>query len=303
MKTVLLDGYSINPGDISWKPVESLVNLTCYERSSKAEVLKRVKNADGIFVSKCLIDKEVIDSAPNLKFIGVTATGYDNIDLIAAKEKGIAVYNVPSYSTDAVAQHTFALILEISNQVGSYNQDIHSGKWYNCKDFLFYNKPLMLLSGKSLGIIGYGSIGKRVANIAKAFGMEVNIFSKDKDKTIKSDILSLHCPATKENLGFINNDFISSMKDGAILINTARGSLLNSDDVADALNSGKLSAAGIDVLDSEPPHDNHPLIEAKNCYLTPHIAWSPMEMRLIVIDTCAKNISDFINSEKGNRII
>jgi glycerate dehydrogenase len=303
MKAVLLDGYSINPGDISWAPVENIVDLTCYARSTPNEVLKRVKYADAIFVSKCEINKEVMENAPNLKFIGVTATGYDNIDLLTAKEKGIAVYNVPSYSTDAVAQHTFALILEISNQVGSYNQDIHNGKWYECRDFLFYNSPLMLLSGKSLGIIGYGSIGKRVATIAKALGMKVNIFSKDKNKAMKSDILSLHCPATKENLGFVNSDFISNMKDGAIIINTARGTLLNSSDVADALNSGKLSAVGIDVLDDEPPNANHPLVEAKNCYLTPHIAWTPIEMRLIVIKTCANNISDFLNLNEGNRIV
>lgn len=303
MKAVMLDGYSINPGDISWKPVESIAEFTCYERSTPLEVLERVKDADAIFVSKCSIDKTVIENAPNLKFIGVTATGFDNIDLVTAKEKGIAVYNVPSYSTAAVAQHAFALILEISNQVSSYNYDIHNGKWYNCKDFLFYNNPIMLLYGKSLGIIGYGNIGKQVATIAKAFGMKVNIFSEDKDIAMKSDILSLHCPATKDNLGFVNSDFISKMKDGAIIINTARGTLMNSSDVADALNSGKLSAVGIDVLDDEPPNANHPLVEAKNCYLTPHIAWAPIEMRLIVINTCATNISDFINSNKGNRII
>ena len=303
MKLIVLDGYSINPGDISWKPIEDIGELMVYERSNKFEVIERTKNVDAIFVSKCEISREVIENADKLKFIGVTATGYDNVDLKAAKEKGIAVYHVPAYSTAAVAQHTFALILEIANQVGSYNSDVHDGKWYDCKDFLFYKEPLTLLNEKSLGIIGYGSIGKRVAAIAQAFGMKVNIYSKDKEKTLKSDIVSLHCPATDDNMGFVNREFISKMKDGSILINTARGSLINTKDVANALSTGKLSAVGLDVLDKEPPLYPNDLVENKNCYITPHIAWSPKEMRIKVISTCAKNLNDYLNGNKGNRII
>jgi glycerate dehydrogenase len=193
--------------------------------------------------------------------------------------------------------------MEITNQVGSYNLDIKNGKWYESKDFLFYNKPLTLLWGKSLGIIGYGNIGKRVAEIGKALGMEINIYSKDKAKTIASDILTLHCPATEKTIGLVDEDFISKMKDNAILINTARGSLINSIDVAKALEKGKLSAVGLDVLDNEPPQRLHPLAEAKNCYLTPHIAWSPVEMRQTVIDTCAKNLTEFIKGKGTNRIV
>ncbi|HKK95495.1 MAG TPA: D-2-hydroxyacid dehydrogenase [Anaerovoracaceae bacterium] len=303
MNVIILDGYSINPGDISWKPIKDIAKFKCYDRSTPKEVLERIKNVDGIFVSKCTIDKTAINSAKNLKFIGVTATGYDNVDIEYAKKNDIAVFNVPAYSTEAVAQHTFALIMEITNHVGSYSNDIKQGRWYSSQDFLFYKDPLTLLHGKSLGIIGYGNIGKRVSNIAKAFGMKINIYSSNKESAIKSDILTLHCPATKENIGFVNEKFISNMKDGAILINTARGSLLNNLDVSQALKNGKLSAVGLDVLDTEPPETNHPLVETNNCFITPHIAWSPKEMRLLVIDTCAKNLKYFLTGRDTNRIV
>lgn len=303
MKLAILDGYSINPGDLSWEPLETFGTLTPYERSSEDEIPGRIEGCDGFFVSKCKITREIIKNCPTLKFIGVTATGYDNIDLEAAKEFGVAVYNVPAYSTTAVAQHVFSLILELTNHVGIYNQSIQKGKWYESKDFTFIEEPLMLLEGKSLGIVGYGNIGKRVAKIGEALGMKINIYSKDRNATVKSDFLTLHCPLTEENRGFINREFISQMKDGAILINTARGGLVNEEDLAAALKSGKLAAAGIDVISAEPPKSPHPLIGLPNCILTPHIAWMPKETRQRVIDICTDNLNRFLNDEDRNRIV
>ena len=244
-----------------------------------------------------------MEAAPKLRFIGVTATGYDNVDLKAAEDLGIAVCHVPAYSTDAVAQHVFALILELTNRVGSYNTAVQEGEWYKSPDFTFIRQPLTLLSGKSLGIIGYGNIGKRVAEIGRAFGMEIRIYSRDRESCVSSDFLTLHCPLTEENRGFINREFISSMKDGAVLINTARGGLINEKDVASALKSGKLSAAALDVISAEPPCDPHALIGLENCILTPHIAWMPQETRQKVIDICTANLKSFLDGGRLNRIV
>ena len=233
----------------------------------------------------------------------MTATGYDNIDLDAAKARGIAVCNVPAYSTESVAQHTFALILEITNHVGHYTELVHEHQWENSLDFTFIDRPLTQLSGRSLGIIGYGSIGKRVARIAEAFGMTVHVYSKDPDAAVQSDILTLHCPATADNRGFINKDFISKMKDGAILINTARGALLNEDDVADALKRGKLAAVAVDVVNGEPPRKGHPFIGLENLYITPHIAWSTREARAVITKTSAANLKSFLAGGDLNRIV
>lgn len=303
MKIAILDGYSINPGDLSWDSLKPFAEITCYERTSEDELLDRMSQMDGIFVSKCKITNEIINKCPKLRFIGVTATGYDNIDLEAAKARNIAVFNTPAYSTEAVAQHTFAFILELFNHVGAYSSSVNSGDWQKSPDFCYTLRPLSLLNGKSLGIIGYGSIGKKVAEIGKAFGMKINIYSKDKEATIKSDIVSLHCPLTKENYGFINKEFISNMKDGAMIINTARGGLINSEDLASAIKSGKLSGAGIDVLEEEPPISSSPLIGLKNCLVTPHIAWMPIEARANVIKICTDNLESFIKNEKTNRIV
>ncbi len=303
MNITVLDGYSINPGDISWAPLEKFGKLTCYDRTEYEQIAGRIKNADAVFVSKCRIDKNIIDSCPSLRFIGVTATGYDNVDLQAARKRAIAVFNTPDYSTDAVAQHTFALILELFNHVGDYNHSVHSGHWYQSRDFCYIRKPLALLSGRSLGIVGYGNIGRKVAEIGKAFGMGINIYSRNPEKTIKSDILTLHCPLTPENAGFIDEKFISRMKDGAILINTARGGLVDEFALASALYSGKLAAAGIDVLAQEPPKKLHPLIETPNCILTPHIAWMPIEARQKVVEICTKNLENFLSGERKNRVV
>ena len=303
MKIVVLDGYSINPGDLSWSPLSALGTFHSFDRTAEEEILNHIDDSEVFFVSKCHITRSILEKCPNLKFIGVTATGYDNVDTKAAEEMGIAVCHVPAYSTDAVAQHTFALILELTNRSGSYNASVQRGKWYESKDFTFIEEPLTLLSGKSLGIIGYGNIGSWVARIGEAFGMKINIYSRDKDAAQKSDFVTLHCPLTPENKGFIDKEFIAGMKDGAVLINTARGALVNESDLAEALKSGKLAAAALDVLSTEPPKAGHPLIGLPNCILTPHIAWMPKETRQKVIDICAANLESFLNGGRLNRIV
>lgn len=303
MKFTILDAFSINPGDLSWKPLADLCDFLPYDRTDDEDIPARIAGCDGFFLSKCPITRQVMEGCPTLKFIGVTATGYDNVDIAAARDLGIAVCNVPAYSTEAVAQHAFALILELTNLVGSYNRDIQSGKWYETKDFTFIGEPLTLLTGKSLGIIGYGNIGRRVARIGEAFGMKINIYSRDRKAAMESDFVTLHCPLTPENKGFINAGFIKGMKDGAVLINTARGALVNEADLAAALRSGKLAAAAVDVLACEPPEKPHPLIGLPNCILTPHIAWMPKETRQKVIDICAANLSSWLSGGDLNRLV
>ncbi len=244
-----------------------------------------------------------MDACPNLKFIGVLATGYDNVDINGAKERGIAVANVAGYSTDAVAQHVFALLLEITNGVAIHNEAVHQGEWCDSPDFAMIKKTVNQLNGQSLGIIGYGNIGKRVAVIAKAFGMKVNVYSQDPDGTLASDIISLHCPATAENKGFVNAEFISKLKDGVIIINTARGALINESDLADALKSGKVAAAAVDVLDGEPPLRENPLLSAPNIIITPHMAWGTREARAKICADSATNLQSFLSGGTQNRLV
>lgn len=303
MKIVNLDAYTIHLNDLDWNELAQLGDLVTYDRIAPEDVIPAIEDAEAVFTSKVKFTKAVIDAAPKLKFIGVTATGYDNIDLAAAKARGIAVCNVPAYSTESVAQHTFALILELTNHVGRYTALVREHQWENAPDFTFIDRPLLQLSGRSLGIIGYGSIGRRVAQIAEAFGMTVHIYSKEPEAAVQSDILTLHCPATPDNKGFVNKDFISKMKDGAILINTARGALLNEDDVADALKSGKLAAAAVDVINGEPPRKGHPFIGLENLYITPHIAWSTKEARAVITKTSAANLKSFLTGGDLNRIV
>ncbi len=303
MKIVNLDAYTIHLNDLDWNELAQLGDLVTYDRIAPEDVIPAIEDAEAVFTSKVKFTKAVIDAAPKLKFIGVTATGYDNIDLAAAKARGIAVCNVPAYSTESVAQHTFALILELTNHVGRYTALVREHQWENAPDFTFIDRPLLQLSGRSLGIIGYGSIGRRVAQIAEAFGMTVHIYSKEPEAAVQSDMLTLHCPATPDNKGFVNKDFISKMKDGAILINTARGALLNEDDVADALKSGKLAAAAVDVVNGEPPRKGHPFIGLENLYITPHIAWSTKEARAVITKTSAANLKSFLTGGDLNRIV
>lgn len=303
MNIVILDGHTINPGDLSWKRLEEFCDtITVYEKTEPEEIAERVGNHEILITSKCPITREIIEGAPNLKYIGVPATGYNNIDLDAARDRGVAVTNIPAYSTDAVAQHTIALILEVSNHVGLHNASVQSGNWANCEYFCYWEEPICLLAGKSLGIIGYGAIGKRVAEIASALGMTINIYSRDPEAAIRSDFLTLHCPLTPENTHMINEAFISRMKPGAVLINTARGGLVDEPALAAALKDGRLSAAGLDVLSAEPPRPDNPLIGLKNCIVTPHLAWAPKEMRSTIIEVLAENLASWLNHEIRNRV-
>lgn len=252
--------------------------------------------------SKCPITRELMENSPQLKYIGCTATGYNNIDVEAAADLGIAVTNIPAYSTDAVAQHTIALMLELSNHVGLHNASVQDGQWSDNEYFCYWKKSVTLLTGKSLGIIGYGAIGKRVAQIARALGMEINIFSQDPAGAMKSDFVSLHCPLTRENRHMVNTEFLVNMKPGAILINTARGGLVDERALADAIKAGFIAGAALDVLEQEPPAKDCPLIGLDNCIITPHIAWSPKEMRQAVIDILAENLESWLTGGMKNRV-
>ncbi|MDD6764749.1 MAG: D-2-hydroxyacid dehydrogenase [Lentihominibacter sp.] len=303
MEIVLLDGYTINPGDLSWKRLELMSDkFTVFDKTPPERVASRIGLCDVLMTSKCQITREIMANAPNLKYIGLTATGYNNVDVKAAADLGIAVTNVPSYATDAVAQHTMALILEITNNVGLHNRSVQEGEWTNSKYFCYWKKPVTLLAGKSIGIIGYGEIGKKVAELAKAFGMTVNIYSRDPEAAIKSDYVSLHCPLTPENEKMVNTQFLVNMKPGAVLINTARGGLVDERALADALKAGFIAGAATDVLTTEPPEEDCPLIGLDNCILTPHMAWAPKEMRQLVIDTLADNLTAWLDDRIVNRV-
>lgn len=303
MEIVLLDGYTINPGDLSWKRLELMSDkFTVFDKTPPERVASRIGLCDVLMTSKCRITREIMANAPNLKYIGLTATGYNNVDVKAAADLGIAVTNVPSYATDAVAQHTMALILEITNNVGLHNRSVQEGEWTNSKYFCYWKKPVTLLAGRSIGIIGYGEIGKKVAELAKAFGMTVNIYSRDPEAAIKSDYVSLHCPLTPENEKMVNTQFLVNMKPGAVLINTARGGLVDERALADALKAGFIAGAATDVLTTEPPEEDCPLIGLDNCILTPHMAWAPKEMRQLVIDTLADNLAAWLDDRIVNRV-
>lgn len=303
MDIVIFDGYTINPGDLSWEKLEQLSDrLTVFDVTPDDKALSRIGDSEILMTSKCSITREFMEKCPNLKYIGSTATGYNNIDVQAAADLGIAVTNIPAYSTDAVAQHTISLMLELTNNVGLHNTSVQQGEWTSCEHFCYWKKPPVLLAGKSLGIIGYGSIGKRVAEIAKALGMTVNVYSQDPAAAMKSDFVSLHCPLTKENEKMVNAEFLVNMKPGAYLINTARGRLIDERALADALKAGFIKGAAVDVLSSEPPAADNPLIGLDNCIITPHIAWAPKEMRQAVIDGLAANLESWLNGERLNRV-
>lgn len=303
MEIVILDGYTINPGDLSWKRLELMADkFTVFDKTPPERLQSRIGLCDVVMTSKCQITRELMEQAPNLKYIGSTATGYNNIDVKAAAELGIAVSNIPSYATDAVAQHTIALMLEMTNNVGLHNASVQSGEWEQSNYFCYWKKPISLLAGKSIGIIGYGEIGKKVAEIAKAFGMTVNIYSRDPEAAMKSDYVTLHCPLTKENEKMVNTSFLVNMKPGAILINTARGGLVDERALADALKAGFIAGAATDVLTTEPPEADCPLIGLDNCIITPHMAWAPKEMREIIIDTLADNLAAWLDGRSVNRV-
>ena len=303
MNIVIFDGYTINPGDLSWDKLDALCDkLTVFDSTSEDKALSRLTGNEILMTSKCPITRELMENSPQLKYIGCTATGYNNIDVEAATDLGIAVTNIPAYSTDAVAQHTIALMLELSNHVGLHNASVQDGQWSDNEYFCYWKKSVTLLTGKSLGIIGYGAIGKRVAQIARALGMEINIFSQDPAGAMKSDFVSLHCPLTRENRHMVNTEFLVNMKPGAILINTARGGLVDERALADAIKAGFIAGAALDVLEQEPPAKDCPLIGLDNCIITPHIAWSPKEMRQAVIDILAENLESWLTGGMKNRV-
>jgi glycerate dehydrogenase len=307
MKIVILDGYAINPGDLSWKSIEAEGDCTVYDRTAGGETVQRIGGAEVVLTNKTAVSAEIMDTCPGIKYIGVLATGYNVVDTAAAKERGVVVTNIPGYSTASVAQAVFALLLEICLHTGDHNNAVHGGRWAASKDYCFWDYPLLDLAGKTLGIIGLGTIGKTVARIAKAFGMETIAYSRSQtgegracasyvsldELFARSDVISLHCPAFPETTGIINKKSIAKMKEGVIIINTSRGALVVEEDLAAALNSGKVYAAGVDVISEEPMKAGNPLLPLKNCIFTPHIAWATLESRKRLIEIAAENVRAF----------
>ena len=317
MKIVVLDGYTENPGDLSWTELEKLGQLTVYDRTAYEEsplIAQRIGNAEIIVTNKTPISQQTLEQCPNLKLIAVLATGYNVIDCAAARKKGISVVNVPTYGTASVSQYSIALLLEICHHIGHHDQSVHAGNWANNADWCYWDYPLIELEGKTMGIIGFGRIGQAEGRIARALGMRVlayDLYPSDSGRAIgayvdldtlyrQSDVISLHCNLTPENTRMINKDSIAKMKDGVILINNARGQLIDEQDVADALNSGKLAAAGLDVVYTEPIREDNPLLKAKNCIITPHISWAPKESRQRIMDVTAENIRAFLAGRPQN---
>ena len=316
MKIVVLDGYGLNPGDLSWDAVSQLGELTVYDRTSSEEVIERSAGAEAILTNKTVITAEIMEALPDLKYIGVLATGYNVVNVGAAREKGIVVTNIPAYSTPSVAQMVFAHILNIAQQVQHHSEEVRKGRWTNNADFCFWDTPLIELREKKIGLVGLGHTGFNTARIAIGFGMQVTAYTSKsslqlppeiKKRTLdelfsECDIVSLHCPLTDETKELVNAERLRLMKPTAILINTGRGPLVNEQDLADALNAGKLYAAGLDVLSSEPPKADNPLLTARNCYITPHISWASLEARTRLMDILVENIKAFQAGKPVNNV-
>lgn len=315
MKIVVLEGYVVNPGDLSYDELKALGDVTIYDRTPKDKVIEYSKDADILLINKTILGKNELEQLPKLKYIGVMATGYNVVDIEAAKNLGITVTNIPNYSTKSVAQLTFAFILELCHHAQEHSEAVRSGAWSSSKDFCFWNYPLTELDGKTLGIVGFGSIGKKVADIAEVFGLNVIAYSRTRrdesnrknfrwvslDELFKeSDIISLHCPLFPETKGIINLDNLKKMKPSSFLINTGRGPLIIEEDLAYALNNGIIAGAGLDVLSKEPPLIDNPLLTAKNCIITPHIAWASKEARQRLLDISINNVKAFINGVAEN---
>ena len=307
MKIVVLDGYTENPGDLSWEALAALGELTVYDRTPADEIVSRISDAEIVITNKTPITRATMDACPNMRYIAVLATGYNVIDVNAAKEKGIPVSNVPTYGTAAVGQFAIAMLLEICHHVAHHSQSVYAGKWNACPDWCYWDYPLIELDGKTMGIIGFGRIGQTTGRIAKAMGMHIlayDTFQSESGKAIgeyvdldtllaSSDVIALHCPLFPESEGIINKDTIAKMKDGVILLNNSRGPLIVEQDVADALNSGMIFAAGLDVVSTEPNRNDNPLLKAKNCLITPHISWAPKESRQRIMDCTVSNVAAF----------
>ncbi len=316
MKIVVLDGYVLNPGDLSWKALQQLGELTVYDRTSPADVVSRIGDAEAVLTNKAVLDGEVLAQLPHLKYIGVLATGYNVVDVDVARRQGVVVTNVPAYSTESVAQTVFAHLLNITQRVGHYATLNREGAWSSVSDFSYYNTPLIELAGKRIGVVGYGNTGQAVTRIALAFGMKVSVFTSkpqsalpegcvkaDMDDVFRcSDVVTLHCPLTPDTDRLVNAARLSLMKPGAVLINTGRGGLVDEAALADALRSGKLLAAGLDVLTSEPPKADNPLLKLDNCFVTPHIAWATREARTRLMAQVAANVKAYIDGNVINNV-
>ena len=314
MNIVILDGYTANPGDLTWKPLEVIGPLTVYDRTRSEDTIQRAKDAEIVLTNKVLLQRREIEQLPNLKYIGVLATGYNVVDVEAARERGIIVTNVPAYSTESVAQMVFAHLLTVTNHTEHYAIQNRSGKWTSCPDFAYWDTPLTELANKTFGIVGLGNIGKRVAAIAQAFGMKVLAYTSKRIEELpsgiikrtlaellaESDVVSLHCPLTPDTRHLINRETIGRMKPSAILINTGRGPLVNDQDVAEALKAGCLRAYCADVLSEEPPRADNPLLQCENAFITPHIAWATEEARTRLIAVAIDNVKSFVEGMPKN---
>jgi glycerate dehydrogenase len=308
MKIVVLDGFTLNPGDLTWDRLKSLGEVTIYDRTKESEIIERIGDSDIVFTNKTPLSKETLEMLPKVKYIGVLATGYNVVDVKAAAELDMVVANIPTYGTTAVAQFVFAHLMTICHHVWSHSEAVKNNAWSECVDFCFWNYPLIELSGKKMGVIGMGRIGQTTAKIAVAFGMEVIAYDAFPNKALENDqlkfveldelyaeadVISLHCPLFDSTKGMINQESIAKMKDGVIIINTSRGPLIVEQDLAEALNSGKVGGAGLDVLSVEPAEASNPLLTAKNCQITPHIAWAPKESRERLMNIAVDNLIAF----------
>jgi len=310
MKIVVLDGFALNPGDLSWDSLKAIGNVEIFDRTQPDEIIKRAAGVGIILTNKTILSAETLKKLPDLKYIGVLATGYNVVDLNAAKAYGIVITNIPDYSTRSVAQHVFALILDFFNGVGTLSQGVRNGRWSGSIDFSYWDKPLTELAGKTIGIIGFGRIGKAVSGISEAMGMRVIVSNITEtpgyenltidDLLKRSDIVTLHCPLTPETKGIINADRLKMMKPTALLVNTARGPLVAENDLAEALNEGIIAGAALDVLSVEPPSASNPLLRAKNCIITPHVAWATLSARKRLLEIAVDNIKSFLNGQLIN---
>lgn len=315
MKIIVLDGYTLNPGDISWNALNILGDLTVYDRTKPEDVIERIGDAEVVYTNKTPLTREIFEACSSLKFVGVLATGYNVVDVAAAKEHGILVANIPTYGTAAVAQFAIALLLELCHHIGEHSDCVKRGEWSNNQDWCFWNYPLVELAGKTMGIIGFGRIGQDTGKIAQALGMKVYAYDEYQNPALenenckyvdldtlfaKADVISLHCPLFPSTEGIINKDNIAKMKNGVMIINNSRGPLIVEEDLRDALNSGKVAGAAVDVVSTEPIHMDNPLLQAKNILITPHISWAPKESRQRLMDIAVENLKCFLDGEPQN---
>ncbi len=315
MRIVVLDGYTLNPGDITWDGLRALGELTVYERTKPEEVVERIGDARVVYTNKTPLTRETFEACKNLQFVGVLATGYNVVDISAARERNIPVANIPTYGTAAVAQFAIALLLELCHHIGEHSECVKRGEWSKNKDWCFWNYPLVELAGKTMGIIGFGRIGQETGKIAQALGMRVYAYDQHKNPDLESDscqyvdldtllsqsdVISLHCPLFADTEGIINKDNIGKMKQGVMIINNSRGPLIVEEDLRDALNSGKVAGAAVDVVSTEPISMDNPLLEAKNVLITPHISWAPKESRQRLMDIAVENLKCFLEGRSKN---